>query len=310
MATNPMKKRSQQAFLGGMAIALILTALVTLVFTSKIKSLQAEYDALRAVQSKALVLTRDVESGTEVKFADFIEMEVRTTVQPDAIINFDDFYEILEDGTTKEKKVFAKISMSSGTIVTPNMLYEEDKKIEDSERVQEYNMIILPSDLKIDDFIDIRLEIPTGQNYIVVSKKQVKQCNLDTVWLNMTEAEMVTLGNAIVEAYKITGAKLYATKYVEAGMQGAATPTYAVSKQVLALINKNPNITEEARNALWNRYNSQEQVIQREQVIDGLVSKYEETGDDSVETGVQTEAGRIKELREEYLNSLNAVVTP
>ena len=310
MATNPMKKRSQQAFLGGMAIALILTALVTLVFTSKIKSLQAEYDALKAVQSKALVLTRDVESGTEVKFADFIEMEVRTTVQPDAIINFDDFYEILEDGTTKEKKVFAKISMSSGTIVTPNMLYEEDKKIEDSERVQEYNMIILPSDLKIDDFIDIRLEIPTGQNYIVVSKKQVKQCNLDTVWLNMTEAEMVTLGNAIVEAYKITGAKLYATKYVEAGMQGAATPTYAVSKQVLALINKNPNITEEARNALWNRYNSQEQVIQREQVIDGLVSKYEETGDDCVETGVQTEAGRIKELSEEYLNSLNAVVTP
>ena len=310
MATNPMKKRSQQAFLGGMSIALILPALVTLVFTSKIKSLQAEYDALRAVQSKALVLTRDVESGTEVKFADFIEMEVRTTVQPDAIINFDDFYEILEDGTTKEKKVFAKISMSSGTIVTPNMLYEEDKKIEDSERVQEYNMIILPSDLKIDDFIDIRLEIPTGQNYIVVSKKQVKQCNLDTVWLNMTEAEMVTLGNAIVEAYKITGAKLYATKYVEAGMQGAATPTYAVSKQVLALINKNTNITEEARNALWNIYNSQEQVIQREQVIDGLVSKYEETGDDSVETGVQTEAGRIKELREEYLNSLNAVVTP
>lgn len=308
MATNPMKKRSQQAFLGGVAISLIITALVTLGFTSKIKSLQAEYDALKAVQSTALVLSRDIESGTEVKFEDFMEMEVRTTVQPNAMVSYENFYEYLEDGTTKEKKIFAKISMSAGTIVTPNMLYEEGKQTEASERIQEYNMLILPSDLKTDDFIDIRLEIPTGQNYIVVAKKQVMDCNLDTVWLNMTETEMVTLGNAIVEAYKITGAKLYATKYIEAGMQEAATPTYAVSKEVLTLINNNPNITEEARNALWSRYNDQQQVIQREQVLDGLINKYTGSGDDSVETGVQTEAARLKELREEYLNSLDAVV--
>lgn len=309
MATNPMKRRAQQSFLAGIAISLIITAAAVLYFSSKIKSLQAEYDALKALQSTVLVLTRDVESGTEIKYTDFMEQEVRTTVLPDSVVKYEDFYETLEDGTEVEKKVFAKINLVSGAIITPNMLYEEGKEIQASERIQEYNMIVLPSDLKKDEFIDIRFSLPEGQDYIVVSKKQVQDCNFDTIWLNMTEAELITLENAIVESYIIEGSKLYATKYVEAGMQEAATQTYAVSKEVLTLINKDPNITDEARNALWSRYNSQEQVVQREQIIDGLVDQYEknEIGD-KVETGVQQEIDRIREMREEYLNSLDAAV--
>ena len=39
-------------------------------------------------------------------------------------------------------------------------------------RTQEYNMITLLSQLQTGDFVDIRLRLPSGQDYIVVSKKQ------------------------------------------------------------------------------------------------------------------------------------------
>ena len=41
------------------------------------------------------------------------------------------------------------------------------------------------------------------------------------------------MSSTIIDAAKVKGAKLYATKYTEAGMQKASTPNYVVSKQFL-----------------------------------------------------------------------------
>ncbi len=48
----------------------------------------------------------------------------------------------------------------------------------------------------------------------------------NTVWLNLTEDEILNMSCAIVEAFQIPGSKLYATKYTEPGMQDAATPKH------------------------------------------------------------------------------------
>ena len=75
------------------------------------------------------------------------------------------------------------------------------------------------------------------------------------MWMNLTENEILSMSSAIVDAAKVQGSKLYATTYTEPGIQNAATPTYTTSKEVLKQIADDPNIVEQAKNELANRYN-------------------------------------------------------
>ena len=65
-----------------------------------------------------------------------------------------------------------KIAVPSGTIVTKDMIQDSTDLLSDTQRIQEYNMILLPSHLKNGDYVDIRLSLPNGQDYIVLSKKK------------------------------------------------------------------------------------------------------------------------------------------
>ena len=131
----------------------------------------------------------------------------------------------------------AKVDMKANTVITKDLISKSDNTVADDVRREEYNVFVLPMDLATGDYIDVRLMLPSGQNYIVVAKKEVTIPNIagtdseDTVWLNLREDEILSISSAIVDAARINGAKLYVTKYTEAGMQKAATPTYVVSSE-------------------------------------------------------------------------------
>ena len=65
-------------------------------------------------------------------------------------------------------------------------------------------MLVLPYQLATGDYIDIRLRMPNGNDYIVVSKKMVEIPQIagvdstDSIWIKMTEEETLLLSNAIV----------------------------------------------------------------------------------------------------------------
>ena len=208
-----------------------------------------------------------------------------------------------EDGTQLQKKLVMKVGVPANSIVTKDMVAEVDGQATDDQRIQEYNMIILPSELRNGDYVDIR--VPKGQDYIVVAKKKIEQCTADTIWVKLTEEEILSLGNAIVESYTAEGTKLYATTYTEPGLQNAATPTYAVSEDVLKLINTDPNIREKARTALWSRYNEQKQNEQRVGQIDAALSAYEDGRASSVESGIEEEITNLKTARESFVEELD-----
>ena len=73
------------------------------------------------------------------------------------------------------------------------------------------NVIALPG-----DYIDIRFQLPSGQDYIVLSKKKVLMSSQTGIWLKLSELELLTINNAIVEAWTIKGSKIYAIEYSEA----------------------------------------------------------------------------------------------
>ncbi len=315
MAMNPMQRRARNSFLIGFLVALVIMALVVILLLYKIQGLNKDFEKLKALQKKVYVASDYIQSGTEVTLDSFKMDTVQTTVTADELITSDDFEYMDEktgeivlkydsDGNPIQKKMMVKTNVPAGTIITKDMLEELNDQTTADQRIQEYNMILLPTLLTNGDYIDIRLQLPEGEDYIVVSKKKVIYTDETTIWIKMSEDEILTLGNAIVEAYTIVGSKLYATTYPEAGRQEAAQPTYAVSQAVMNLINTNPNVRTEAREGLWARYRDQEQVEQRNNHINKALEGFYDGMKESVEAGLQEEITKRQEGRTEYVESL------
>ena len=91
----------------------------------------------------------------------------------------------------------AKVTMKKNTLITTELINKSDNMVLDDVRRQEYNMLVLPTDLQTGDYIDVRVMFPNGQDYIVVSKKEVEIPNIagvdseDTIWINLSEDEIL-----------------------------------------------------------------------------------------------------------------------
>lgn len=204
----------------------------------------------------------------------------------------------------------AKIDMNKNTVITPNLVAQSNEFVTNDLRQQEYNMIALPVDLMTDDYIDIRLMTPSGQDFIVVSKAKVNipvnadnTYVTDTIRINLTEDEILTMSSAIVEAYGLDGAKLYANKYVEAGRQDPSTPTYIPNAAVTAQISSDPNIVERAMNALRARY-SESAKAARNNYLQSLIDQTENYSN-NIQTKQDEKITSQNSARQKYLESLN-----
>ena len=221
----------------------------------------------------------------------------------------------LQGKPTREKEyidvigapLVAKISMNQNTVLTLDMLSLGSLVTADV-RKQEYNAVILPVDLTTGDYIDIRVMLPNGQDFIVVSKKAVEipviegMESEDTIWINLSEDEILSMSCAIVEAYRINGAKLYATKYTDPGMQEAATPTYPLNAETVALIQADPNVTNTAEQKLKERY-TEALINIRNNTINKELEK-QENSESNVTNKMNESIVKTQEERKKYLQSL------
>ena len=209
---------------------------------------------------------------------------------------------------TTTAPVIAKIDAKANTIISQSLVARSNEIYTDDVRQQEYNTIVLPIDLETGDYIDIRLQLPNGQDFIVISKKRAtipmtgEDYLTDTVQMDLAEEEILSISCAIVEAYKIEGAKLYATKYTDAGLQEASSPTYVVNSEVARLMDSDPNIVDRAKSALSARYNSNNLKSMREQFINNALSQngHEENYNSKLDESIRS----TQESRQKYLQSL------
>lgn len=291
MSMNPMQKKARLSFLLGVFVTLIIASIIILLLLLKIRSIK---QAQAVGYTSVYVVTADILSGDSVQ-GRVIQKSIENTAVPTNAVTSANFANYIDDTT------IAKINLNKGTVITQDMITSSTEQLTNDVRIQEYNMIVLPSQLEQGKFIDVRLRLPNGEDYIVISKKQVKQTSSDSIWINVTEDEILTMSNAIVEAYIMTGSELYATTYVEAGSQEKSTPTYPVSYEVLKLIESDPNIVTTARNELYTRYNAS----QRNDYLSKSLNEYGESRITNIETKLADAIARQQQARQEYFNSLN-----
>jgi len=216
-----------------------------------------------------------IKAGSKIEENLLIKQEVRSNIQQKKYMDSEDIGKI------------AIIDIEENNPIYKIMLTEES--VTNDLREQEFNMIFLPSNIEKGDYIDVRIGFPNGEDYIVLSKKLVRDVNTSshTVWIWLNEEEILTMSSAIVDAYIHKGTKLYTVAYVEPTLQKEAITNYPVNTDVLTIINENPNIVVEASKKL-----SEEVRLVLEEKLKTLSSDNKL----SVETGINMEEASRNEI--------------
>ena len=294
MAVNPMQKKARNSFLLGMIITLIVCAIIGVILYIEVIGPENKASKEKGTATKAYDLNRDVKSGQEITADMLSPINTYSNLIPQNYID-STILTSVESG----KKVVAKVDLYKNTILTASTVTTEENTVTKDVRTMEYNMLTLPINLTIGDYVDIRITFPDGQDFIVIAKKEIKNIQGNTVTFDMSEADIVMLNSAIVESYIMKASNIYIAKYVEPGMQEKAANTYVPTAEVIRLIETDSNIVSTAKNELTSRFDAN---IRNQ--MNSTVNQYSEQGLTNVEEGIQKQIEDAKKAREEYLSSL------
>ncbi len=141
-----------------------------------------------------------------------------------------------------------KIDIDENMPMTPP-LFQETIVTNDALRLYEVSFVELPYLLSEEDIVDVRIAFPTGQEFVVLSKKKVQAyertlSNVHKGLLNIAldESEALRMSSALVDMYMAKGARIYLAKYLDASQQAASLVTYPVNQHVLQVMKENPAI--------------------------------------------------------------------
>ena len=294
MAVNPMQKKARNSFLLGMIITLIVCAIIGVILYIAVIGPENKASKEKGTATKAYALNRDVKSGQEITADMLSPINTYSNLIPQNYID-STILTSVESG----KKVVAKVDLYKNTILTASTVTTEENTVTKDVRTMEYNMLTLPINLTIGDYVGIRRTFPDGQDFIVIAKKEIKNIQGNTVTFDMSEADIVMLNSAIVESYIMKASNIYIAKYVEPGMQEKAANTYVPTAEVIRLIETDSNIVSTAKNELTSRFDAN---IRNQ--MNSTVNQYSEQGLTNVEEGIQKQIEDAKKAREEYLSSL------
>lgn len=314
MAKNPMQRKAQNSFLLGMLITLLITGLIIAFLILQLMKVTKDQKKTQSLSKQVYVVSQDIESGEPIT-PDKLTMKTvdGSTIPANALTvsALEEKTNVLDEAGNiiKKVEVISKIKLMQGTVITTDMVAETGELANDL-RKQEYNMFVIPSQLTTGQYVDVRLRLPNGKDYIVVSHKRITipdyegTLSVNTVSLNMSEIEILTLSCAIVESYKISGSLLYVNQYIEPGLQTAATATYIPDDDTINLIHRDPNCVEEARQALFKRNNdAANKTAVRNPINNGLNENIENATDNAV-NALKEELQKAQEERQKYLESL------
>ncbi len=253
MIHRPQRYRILLGFILGLIISMIIFGVAYFYYLNHEQEIKDQEKA--AIQNEAVekyiqqhptklvyALMLDKKAGEVLSDADFAATEINAELVPaDAVI----------EPSFAVGKVM-RSDMKQNTILTTSLYYEE-KDYPSDMRLMEYTVINLPQKLETNEFVDLRIMLPTGSDFIVLSKKRVIDLNRPTpespkniIWVHALEEEILRMTSAIVDASLVEGAILYAVPYVAPDVQDEAIRTYPPNIEVQNLIIQNPNIINKA----------------------------------------------------------------
>lgn len=212
-------------------------------YTTELASLQARLDSI-GTRVEVYTVTKAHKAG------DYIAAEEIDTLWTYSTLITDQYITSIDEIQDR----ICKIAINPGTAITRNMLMDEP--LDDTTRDQDITLDYMTVGLTPGDYIDIRMVMPYGDDYIVMSHVRVQEIHDATIKVYLTELEWNTYQGAFID-YILNqeyGCRIYATRYVEPGIQQEAVAFYAVPDNIAALLQKNPNIVDKTKAASLNEW--------------------------------------------------------
>ena len=203
---------------------------------SQNSQIQAQLDAIGELTTVYEVSTK-VYSGKEIKESDLIPVSVPQSTCDVASIT--DMSQLVGK--------FYKVDIMPGTILSSDMLMEE-KSETDKIYSREITLTSIPVSTLVGDYIDIRMILPNGEEYVVLSHEQIKRLYDTTITLHVSEEENAILNSVFADLGSYNAYVLvYATKYLEPGKDTDTVAFYPVQHEMENYILYNPNIKDTTR---------------------------------------------------------------
>lgn len=185
------------------------------------------------LQNKQTVYVVSTEDGLGIEHGEIILDGVNVTRQ--TIYTGLEAYNYITD---EEIGSTAIIDMDEGMTVMKNMV--TPLSIATDTREYEISVANLMVDQRENDLVDVRIMFPDGSDFLILPKKQVKNLSLEecVFFTYLNEEEILRLASATIDAFTVTGAKIYTTRYVEGNLQQEAIPTYLVNTTIIDMMNE------------------------------------------------------------------------
>lgn len=186
-------------------------------------------------------LKQDIAAGEKLTEGHFEQQQVRVQAS-------DQIGSISDIGRVVGKN--AKTALAEGTIVQEAFFYEGEVCTDDV-RIKEVTSLRLPEQIKENEYVDVRISFPNGEDYIVVRHKKIQGILQDAetsqvtgIRIELTEEEILRLSAAEFDVNSYRDTALYAIQYRE-DFQKAAVQNYPVNEKVFDLLQWDPNVAQE-----------------------------------------------------------------
>lgn len=207
----------------------------------QMREMLAHYEQLERGyrQTQLYVLGRDAVAGEEVT-ADMLREQQVQSQEDLSGAAFVDREELVG------KRL--KVSLAKGTALQADLVYEGEQIAED-ERNVEIRELYLPQMLRENEFVDVRIVFPNGEDYLVAGRKRVYRIIRDeggetqAIQMRFREEELLRYQAARVDTMDYRNCVLYAVPYV-GEFQQAAEVYYPVNPAVFRLLEWDPNISD------------------------------------------------------------------
>lgn len=239
------KKLTRNIIIGISAFC-VLTMGIGYHFYDQNKNMEEEIAGLReemgSNQQEVYVAIRDIEKGERLYSWENVDGNI---TEADVNVELQMIYSGLEPTFYMTEEDLGKQTVIDLKETTP--VYKEavtDVATAADTREFEMSVVNVMTDQRENDYVDIRITYPNGEDYIVLPKKQVKNLNLENCvfYSYLNEEEILRMQSATIDAYLNSGTRIYTTRYVESNLQEEAVPTYLVRTETIDLINSDPNV--------------------------------------------------------------------
>lgn len=135
-----------------------------------------------------------------------------------------------------------RIDLDQGAILMNDFIIDEPVKNDE----RKYQLVLdrLPTDLQVYDYVDLRIQLTYGQDFIAISHKRVEDLDLENnlITFIFNENEINTYNSMLLDRAMYNNVEVYALKYIDTTSQTAAESYYPVNKNIAEILAINPNI--------------------------------------------------------------------